>query len=141
MTAPGADAFPITQATVESAYDFIFAPWVKDLGLCDFEIEVGRARARLPIADSLKFASGAVCGQALMAAIDTLTAIAMATTDRSPKATLYQHTHFLRPAIGGDFIVETRVKRFGKSTAYADAEVTLAHSGEVVAHAVLAFAF
>lgn len=141
MTAPDSDAFPITQATVERAYDFVFAPWVKDLGLCEFEIEVGRARARLPIADKLKFASGAVCGQALMAAIDTLTAIAMATTDRSPKATLYQHTHFLRPAIGDDFIVETQVKRFGKSTAYADAQVTLAGSGELVAHAVLAFAF
>lgn len=141
MTASPSELFPITQATVNEAYEFVFAPWVKDLGLCDFKVEPGRISARLPIADKLKFSSGAVCGQALMAAIDTVTAMAMSTTERAPKGTVYQHTHFLRPAIDDDFLVEAEVLRFGKASAFGEARVSLASSGNLVAHAVLEFAF
>ncbi|MDX2276323.1 MAG: PaaI family thioesterase [Hyphomonadaceae bacterium] len=141
MTSSPPGLFPITQATVDQAYEFIFAPWVKELGLCEFKVESGRVSARLPISDKLKFSSGAVCGQALMAAIDTVAAIASSTTDRAPKGTVYQHTHFLRPAIKEDFLVEAQIVRFGKTSAYAEARVTLASSGELVAHAVLEFAF
>lgn len=133
--------FPITRATVDQAYEFVFAPWVKEMGLCEFKVEPGRVSARLPISDKLKFSSGAVCGQALMAAIDTVTAIAMSTTDRQTKGTVYQHTHFLRPAINEDFLVEAQVVRFGKASAYAEARVSLSVSGDLVAHAVLEFAF
>ena len=137
----GRELFPVTQATVEAAYELIFAPWVKQLGLRDFEVEGHRVRARLPEADALKFSAGAVCGQALMAAIDTITALAMASGDRATKGTIYQHTHFLRPAKGDDFIVEASVLRFGKASAYAEARVTYVTSGDLVAHAVLEFAF
>jgi acyl-coenzyme A thioesterase PaaI-like protein len=140
MTSPAAP-FPVTQATVEQAYEFVFAPWVKAMGLCDFKVEQGRVSARLPINDALRFSSGAICGQALMAAIDTITALAMATTDRTTKGTVYQHTHFLRPAIDDDFIVEAQVLRFGKASAFAEARVRLAASGDLVTHAVLEFAF
>jgi acyl-coenzyme A thioesterase PaaI-like protein len=140
MTSP-AELFPVTQATVERAYEFVFAPWVKAMGLLDFKVERGRVSARLPLNDALKFSSGAVCGLALMAAIDTITALAMATTDRTTKGTVYQHTHFVRPAIDDDFIVEAEVLRFGKASAYAEARVRLATSRDLVAHAVLEFAF
>jgi acyl-coenzyme A thioesterase PaaI-like protein len=140
MTSPE-ELFPVTQATVERAYEFVFAPWVKAMGLLDFRVEPGRVSALLPLSDALKFSSGAVCGQALMAAIDTITALAMATTDRTTKGTVYQHTHFLRPAINDDFIVEAEVLRFGKASAYAEARVRLAASKDLVAHAVLEFAF
>jgi uncharacterized protein (TIGR00369 family) len=141
MSTSPSDLFPVTQATVDRAYELVFAPWVKHLGLRDFKVEQGRASATLPINDSLKFSSGAVCGQALMAAIDTVTALAMATTDRASKGTVYQHTHFLRPAVGDDFIVEAEVLRFGKATAYAEARVRLSVSGDLIAHAALEFAF
>jgi acyl-coenzyme A thioesterase PaaI-like protein len=141
MTASPSELFPITQSTVNEAYEFVFAPWVKDLGLCDFKVGRGRISARLPIADKLKFSSGAVCGQALMAAIDTVAAMAMSTTERAPKGTVYQHTHFLRPAIDDDFLVEAEVLRFGKASAFAEARVSLVSSGKLVAHAVLEFAF
>jgi uncharacterized protein (TIGR00369 family) len=133
--------FPLTQDTVLEAYELMFAPWVKQLGLCDFVVEGRRITARLPLDDALKFSSGAVCGQAIMAAIDTITSMAMMTTDRATKGTIYQHTHFLRPARDDDFIVEANVLRFGKATAYAEARVTFAASGELAAHAVLEFAF
>jgi acyl-coenzyme A thioesterase PaaI-like protein len=135
------DLFPITQATVLEAYEFVFAPWVKALGLTDFVVEGHRVRARLPESDALKFSAGAVCGQAIMAAIDTVASIAMGTSDRATKGTVYQHTHFLRPAKGDDFIVEANVLRFGKATAYTEVHVRYAGSGEIVAHAVLEFAF
>lgn len=137
----GRELFPVTQATVVAAYDLIFAPWVKQLGLCDFAVEGHRVTARLPEADALKFSAGAVCGQAIMAAIDTITALAMATGDRPTRGTTYQHTHFLRPAKDDDFLVEANVMRFGKTTAYAEAKVTFRTSGALVAHAVLEFAF
>lgn len=135
------DLFPVTQATVVDAYEFVFAPWVKQLALCDFTVEGHRVTARLPESDALKFSAGAVCGQAIMAAIDTIASISMATGDRPTKGTVYQHTHFLRPAKGDDFIVAANVLRFGKATAYAEVHVTFVGSGEMVAHAVLEFAF
>lgn len=133
--------FPVTQETALDAYTVMFAPWVKQLGLCDFRVEGSKISARLPLDNALKFAAGAVCGQALMAAIDTVTSMAMMTSDRPTKGTIYQHTHFLRPARDDDFLVEANVLRFGKATAYAEARVTFATSGELVAHAVLEFAF
>lgn len=137
----GRELFPVTQETVVPAYDLIFAPWVKQLALCDFTVNGHRVTARLPEADALKFSAGAICGQAIMAAIDTVTALAMATGDRATRGTTYQHTHFLRPAKGDDFIVEANVLRFGKTSAYAETKITFATSGAIVAHAVLEFAF
>ena len=137
----GRELFPVTQATVLPAYELIFAPWVKQLGLCDFAVDGHRVTARLPESDALKFSAGAMCGQAIMAAIDTITALAMGTGDRATRGTSYQHTHFLRPAKGDDFIVEANVLRFGKTSAYAEAKVTFVTSGAIVAHAVLEFAF
>ncbi len=133
--------FPVTSETVTAAYAFVFAPWVKQLGLRDFGAEGARVWAILPESDALKFTGGGVCGQAIMAAIDTVTALAMSTTDRVPRGTSYQHTHFLRPATGDDFRVEAQVLRFGKTSAYAEAQVMFVRSGELVARAALEFAF
>ena len=136
-----AAVFPVTNATALAAYDQMFAPWVKQLGLHDFSVSEGRVSARLPEADALKFSAGAVCGQALMSAIDTIAAMAMCTTDRVTRGTVYQHTHFVRPAKGDDFLVEAKVLRFGKASAFCEARVMFAGSGELVTHAVLEFAF
>jgi acyl-coenzyme A thioesterase PaaI-like protein len=135
------DLFPVNQESVEQTYAFIFAPWVKQLGLCDFTVAPGRVSARLPESDHLKFTAGGVCGQALMAAIDTVAVLATATGDQKIKGTAYQHTQFLRPALGDDMIVTAEVLRFGKSTAYVETKITFAGSGALVAHAVLEFAF
>lgn len=135
------NVFPVTNATVDAAFAMMFAPWVKHLGLCDFEVREGYVRARLPETDELKMVFGSVCGQALMAAIDTVAAMAMSTTDRATKGTVNQHTQFLRAAKGDDLIIEVNVLRFGKTTAYAECHVKFAKSGELVAHAVTEYAF
>jgi acyl-coenzyme A thioesterase PaaI-like protein len=142
MTPPVPDGlFPLTQDTALAAFEWIFAPWVKDLGLTDCVVREGFVSMRLPLNDRLKFFSGAVCGQALMAAIDTVASMAAATGPRVGKGTVYQHTHFLRPAANDDFLIAATVQRFGKASAYVDCSVTFAGSGELVAHAVLEFAF
>ena len=80
-------------------------------------------------------------GGPVMSVIDVVVSLAMFTRERAPKGTVYQHTHFLRPALNDDFHVEATVLRFGKATAFAEARVTFASSGELVAHATAEFAF
>lgn len=138
---PPMHCIPLTDVTVWEFYDYLFAPWVKQLGLRDFSVKPGEVSALLPQSDALKFSSGAVCGQVIMAALDTVAALAMTTTERVPKSTVYQHTHFLRPAIDDDFKVTVTVLRFGKTSAFAEGRVTFAGSGELVAQASLEFAF
>ena len=140
-TTPPNGLFPLTQVTAHAAFDWVFAPWIKEMGLTDFVVREGFVSMRLPLNDRLKFFSGAICGQALMAAIDTVASMAVATGLRLGKGTIYQHTHFLRPAANDDFLIEAEVKRFGKASAYVDCSVTFVGSGELVAHAVLEFAF
>ena len=132
---------PLTDATVVEFYEYVYAPWVKMLGLREFKVSPGMVSALLPQNDALKFSSGAVCGQAIMAAIDSVASLAIATTERISKGTVYQHTHFLRPAINDDFHVKAEVLRFGKASAFTETRVSFASTGKLVAHAGLEFAF
>ena len=132
---------PITNETVLEFYDWLFAPWVKELGLRDFAVSPGQVVAILPQSRRLQFVSGAVCGQVIMSAVDTVASLAMSTTDRLTRGTVYQHTHFLRPALSEDMRVQADVLRFGKTSAFAEARVTFLNSGGLVAHATLEFAF
>jgi acyl-coenzyme A thioesterase PaaI-like protein len=141
MITPPEGLFPVTRETMHEVFGWVFAPWIKEMGFTDFDVREGYFAMRLPQSDRLQFFSGAVCGQAIMAAIDTAAAMAVATTPRQGKGTVYQHTHFLRPAVILDVQIEANVKRFGKASAYVDVAVTLVGSGELVAHGVLEFAF
>jgi acyl-coenzyme A thioesterase PaaI-like protein len=47
----------------------------------------------------------------------------------------------VRPAKGEDLWIEAKVQRFGKASALIEARVTFVGSGEVVAQAMLEFAF
>jgi acyl-coenzyme A thioesterase PaaI-like protein len=138
---PPDDTWPVTQDNAEAMFEWIFAPWIKEMGLTDFVVREGFCSMRLPLNDRLKFFSGSVCGQAVMAAIDTVASMAVGTTHRKGKGTAYQHTHFLRPAANDDVLITAVVKRWGKASVYVDCEVTFVGSGELVAHAVLEFAF
>ena len=132
---------PLTDATVVEFYEYVFAPWVKMLGICEIKVSPGIVSALLPQNDALKFSNGAVCGQAIMAAIDTVASLAIATTERISKGTVYQHTHFLRPAVNDDFHLKAEVLRFGKASAFTETRVSFVSTGKLVAHASLEFAF
>lgn len=132
---------PITSESLERAYNQIFAPWIKAMGLYEIQISKGKASAILPQSTSLQWANGAICGQAIMAAIDTVVSLAMLTTDKFSKGTASQNTQFLRPAIGEDLLIEVNVLKFGKVIAYAETKVTFTTSGKLVAHATNEFVF
>lgn len=132
---------PITAESVDVAHNAVFAPWVKDLGLRDMEVSEGYATAVLPQNTDLQFFSGAVCGQAVMAAIDTVASLAMLTADRPMKGTASQNTQFLRRAIDHDLRITTTVLRFGSTIAYAETRVTFEGTGDLVAHATSEFIF
>ncbi|MBR0694290.1 PaaI family thioesterase [Bradyrhizobium lablabi] len=132
---------PLTDNTVLELYEYVIAPWVRMLDLREFKVRPGIVSAMLPQNDALKFSSGAVCGQAIMAAIDTVASLSMATTERVTKGTVYQHTHFLRPAVNDDYYVRAEVLRFGRASAFTEARVSFASTGKLVAHASLEFAF
>ena len=134
-------SLPITNETVLEYYEWLFAPWVKELGLREFAVSPGQVIAILPQSKRLQFVSGAVCGQVIMSAVDTIASLAMSTTDRPLRGTVYQHTHFLRPAMSEDLKVQANVLRFGKTSAFAETKVTFLNSGGLVAHSTLEFAF
>jgi uncharacterized protein (TIGR00369 family) len=131
----------ISQDNVEDVYDFLFAPWVKELGLIEIEASKGRASAIMPQNSSLFWSAGAICGQAILAAIDTVASLAVNTTDRQGKGTVSQNTQFIRPAFTEDLKIEVSVLNFGRTIAYAEAKVTFVESGKLVAHSTLEFAF
>ena len=68
------DHIAVTNENHEELYGQIFAPWVKDMGLTEITVSNGKASAVLPQKSALQFASGAICGQTIMAAIDTVVA-------------------------------------------------------------------
>ena len=135
------DHITVTNENVEDNFEYIFAPWVKGMGLREISVSKGRASAILPQNAALQWANGAICGQAIMAAIDTIVSVAMLTTDRSSKGTASQNTQFLRPAVGDDLRLEATVLKFGRVIAYAETKVFFAASGELVAHATNEFVF
>ncbi len=69
LNLPPDDLWPLTQDNADVLFDWVFAPWVKEMGLTDFVGREGFVSMRLPLNDRLKFFSGTVCGQAVMAAI------------------------------------------------------------------------
>ncbi len=140
MTVP-LHCLPVTDATVLELYEYVFAPWVKMLGLCEFKVCPGIVSAMFPQNYALRLSSGAVCGQAIMAAIDLVASLSVSTTGRITKGTVYQHTHFLRPAVNDDYHVRAEVLRFGKASAFTETRVSFASTGKLVAHASLEFAF
>ena len=97
---------PVTNQNVDEQYDYIFAPWVKAMGLVEISVSEGKASATLPQNPALQWANGAICGQAIMAAVDTVVSLAMLTTNRGSKGTASQNTQFLRPAAGEDGVCQ-----------------------------------
>src|ERR1700761_6367899 len=140
MTVP-LHCLPVTDATVLEVYEYVFAPWVKRLGLRQFKVCPGIVSATFPQNDAFKLSSGAVCGQAIMAAIDSVASLSVVSTGRITKGTVYQHTHFLRPAVHDDYHVRAEVLRFGNASAFTQTRVSFASTGKLVAHASLEFAF
>lgn len=130
---------PLSAAGVDEIHDILFAPWVKQQRLQFLEVEQSRVKARLPQDPQQQFVSGAMCGQALMSAADTVMSLAMLTRGVT-RGTTSQNNQFLCAAAGEDLIVEATVLRFGKTIAYGETFIRFEQSGALVMHSTSEFA-
>ncbi|MDL5205551.1 PaaI family thioesterase [Streptomyces sp. ALI-76-A] len=114
-----------------------FAPWVLGLGLRAEALGEDRATLRLPWSDRLSREGGGLSGQALTAAADTATVIAMSAAPGAygPMTTVQQSTSFQRVVTGADVLIEAVVTKLGRRLAFADVTMTDAESGRLAAHA------
>jgi uncharacterized protein (TIGR00369 family) len=119
-----------------------FAPWVKELGLRVEETGTAHATLRLPWSDRLAREGGGLSGQALMAAADTATVIALSAArgGYGPMTTIQQSTTFQRPAIAVDVLVTARVSKLGRTLAFVDVTMTPDGGPEPVARASTVYA-
>ncbi|WP_370068667.1 PaaI family thioesterase [Streptacidiphilus sp. MAP5-3] len=99
-----------------------FAPWVLDLGLRVESVGGREAVLRLPWSDRLAREGGGMSGQALMAAADTATVVAVAAARGGfvPMTTVQLSTSFQRAVVGADVLVHARITKLGRSLAFAD---------------------
>ncbi|MEU7025674.1 PaaI family thioesterase [Streptomyces sp. NPDC046275] len=132
----------LTPAAAEKILADNFAPWVLDLGLSVDAVDDSGAVLRLPWSDRLAREGGGLSGQALMAAADTATVIAVAAARGGfvPMTTVQQSISFQRPVVGADVLVRARLTKAGKRMAFADITMTAEGTAEPAAHATAVYA-
>ena len=116
----------LTPAEADKILADNFAPWVLALGLTVEETGTRHAVLRLPWSDDLARDGGGLSGQALMAAADTATVVAISAArgGYGPMTTVQQSTSFQRPVIGTDVLIAVSVTKLGKRMAFADVTMT-----------------
>lgn len=120
-----------------------FAPWVLALGLSVVEVGKDHAVLRLPWSDRLAREGGGLSGQAMMAAADTASVIAVsaAAGGFGPMTTVQQSTTFQRAVVGTDVLVTARVTKLGRRLAFLDIDLAAEGTGQSAAHATTVYAF
>ncbi len=124
MTAVHAE--PATSRQTEAGpYFGLHVPFMEHIGLEAEHIEDGYARTRLPASGNMVNSRGDVHGGAMMAALDfTLSAAARGHDPLGlGLATIEMSSHFLDVA-RGDLVIEAKVLRRGRSTAFCEGKVT-----------------
>jgi acyl-coenzyme A thioesterase PaaI-like protein len=97
---------------------------------------------RLPWSDRLSREGGGLSGQALMAAADTATVIAVSAARGGfvPMTTVQQSTSFQRAVAGSDVLIEAVLSKLGRRMAFADITMTDEGSGQIAARASTVYA-
>ncbi|MEU9372812.1 PaaI family thioesterase [Streptomyces sp. NPDC048255] len=132
----------LTPADADKILADHFAPWVQALGLTVQETGDRHAVLRLPWSDSLARDGGGLSGQAMMAAADTATVVAISAArgEYGPMTTVQQSTSFQRPVVGADVLVHVRVTKLGRRMAFADVTLTPEGAQEPAATASTVYA-
>jgi uncharacterized protein (TIGR00369 family) len=135
-------AGPLTPADGNAILRENFASWVRDLGLVVEEVDTGHATVRLPWSDRLARQGGALSGQALMAAADTTTVVAISAArgGYGPMTTVAQSTTFQRAVVGADVLITARVTKLGRTLAFVDVTMTPVGAPAAAAHASTVYA-
>ncbi|GLW58432.1 PaaI family thioesterase [Kitasatospora phosalacinea] len=134
----------LTPAEADGILAEHFAPWVQELGLSVVETGERHAVLRLPWSDRLAREGGGLSGQAMTAAADTATVIAISAAlgGFAPMTTVQLSTTFQRPARGTDLLVTARLTKLGRRVAFADITLTTPDApSDPVAHATTVYAF
>jgi uncharacterized protein (TIGR00369 family) len=108
----------------------VFAPWIQQLKLSIEAIGDDTVLIRLPYSEDLCRSHQMVCGQAMMALIDTCMAFVcyVGQGKYSNCTTVSQNTSFMRPVMGRDILATGRVVKSGRSLVFG--EVTLRAEGD-----------
>ncbi|MDQ0994523.1 PaaI family thioesterase [Streptomyces sp. V3I7] len=132
----------LTPAEADKILAANFAPWVLELGLVAEVVGEGRVVLRLPWSERLAREGGGLSGQALMAAADTATVIAVAAARDGfvPMTTVQQSTSFQRSVTGSDVLIEAVLTKLGRRMAFADITMTDEESGGLAARASTVYA-
>ncbi|MGQ5633524.1 MULTISPECIES: PaaI family thioesterase [unclassified Streptomyces] len=132
----------MTPAEADKILAANFAPWVLDLGLTVEAVDEDRAVLRLPWSERLAREGGGLSGQALMAAADTATVIAVSAARGGfvPMTTVQQSTSFQRAVSGADVRIEAVLTKLGRRMAFADIALSDAGSGALAARASTVYA-
>lgn len=133
----------ITTAEADTILADHFAPWVQALKLSVTETGDRHAVLRLPWSDELAREGGGLSGQALMAAADTATVVAVSAARGGfgPMTTIQQSTTFQRAVVGADVLVTARITKLGRRLAFVDVVMTAEGQEEPAAHASTVYAF
>lgn len=120
------------------------APIVRGLGLRVVSASTDEVTLTMPVVPHVVHGGGVLCGQAIMAAVDTvmvLALIAHAGGVYRPMTTVQLQTTFMRgvPADIGEVTLVGRVLRAGKSLAFGEIEL-LTPDGKLAAQATTTYA-
>ena len=120
----------------------VFAPWVQDLGLTIESVEKEAVTTRMPASARLSRVGGIVSGQAMTAMADTTMVLALAAAFGGfrPVATVDLSMSFMRAVKSRDVVCEARVRRAGRSLAFACAELRASDEQDIAAVANGTFA-
>ncbi|MGI5134567.1 PaaI family thioesterase [Streptomyces sp. CA-106110] len=132
----------MTPAEADKLLSDNFAPWVLELGLSVVELDDQRTVLRLPWSTRLAREGGGLSGQALMAAADTATVIAVSAARGGfvPMTTVQQSTSFQRAVMDADVLVEVVLTKLGRRMAFADVTMTAEGETEIAARAGTVYA-
>lgn len=136
-----------TPARLGEIHDEVFAEWIKALSIEVCEIGDGFTRFRLPTNSSLTRrggpGGGVVCGQAVSAAADTASVLALCAANEAirPCTTVDLTAHFMRPLPEGDVDITVELLSNGRRMAVTRAEFRPSDSEKICATATCAFAY
>ncbi|UBU10826.1 PaaI family thioesterase [Nonomuraea gerenzanensis] len=132
----------MTPEDAEAILQEYFAPWIKQLGLRVEEVGDRHAIVRLPWSDDLAREGGGLCGQAMMAAADTATVLAVSSARGGfvPMTTVQQSTTFQRPVMGKDVLLDVRITKLGRTLAFTEITLTAEGDSATAAHATTVYA-
>ena len=129
--------------TLQAAFAPVAADYVKRLDLRVTAVRAGEVDVAMPVASELVHGGGVVCGQALMAAVDTAMVMAMIADlgEFRPMTTVQLQTSFLRPVPGEtpEVLLTARILRRGKSLAFGEISVRTP-DGKLAAQATTTYA-